>query len=300
MDIQVDYGIYEVVLSNQLSLSEMRSILDSLLEIDTDIKCEQLKNKTKFRIMPIDHFIDKQITNIKIGPKIIVRYGILKPDIKHTNILKGSGFLDIVRSGVNKVQNIFSIREDFNNISKKTMMKYGDLPIIKLEVARHPIPRPISFLVDYITNGAKAFDKLFHLQLIATVEGGINIGMEKLEVVTVHTTFQQKSDRETMNVPLNGKHITINEMLHNAYKAVGPHLMFSYNGLTNNCQFFVSYLLKNVGLYSEPVKNFVFQDLSALIEKTPYFYQQIMNTTTTTGALINKWLGKGRYDKFNN
>jgi hypothetical protein len=136
------------------------------------------------------------------------------------------------------------------------------------------------------------FDKLFHLALVANV-GGKNVIIEKNEVVNVSTSYQTSKDTETLPINLQGKSFTISEMLDTARKTVGDKTFFDYDAFNNNCQFFLRFLLEGQGLYSEDAKTFLFQDLQEVLKGLPAYVPKIAKAITTTGAVVNKLLGKG-------
>jgi hypothetical protein len=236
--------------------------------------------------------------------------------------LEGAGFFDFIKKGVDAVQNtynavksnvgnVFSKRIGFNNISTKTLNEYGNFPIINIQVARQPIVKALDKVVNIISLGSWGrmkkqynFDDLMHLGMIATVRlpngTNRNIMIEKVDAVTISPTISMTGNKvEYFTIPLNGKQITINEMVDKAKQAVGDKKFFDYSGLglgnepPNNCQYFLLYLLQNSGLLSESAKNFIFQDVEQLAKKMPEFSKRIMNAVTDLGQISNKLLGKG-------
>ena len=138
------------------------------------------------------------------------------------------------------------------------------------------------------------YDKMFHLAIIITLANGKNVVMEKNEVVNVSTSYATKTNTETMNVPLKGTSLTLQELFDKARASVPEKTFYDYNAFTNNCQFFIRYILQASGLYSEPIAKFVFQDTTEIIKHLPAYVSTVAKVITRTGAVVNKVLGKGQ------
>jgi hypothetical protein len=82
-------------------------------------------------------------------------------------------------------------------------------------------------------------------------------------------------------------------MLDKARKNVGDKTFFDYDAFKNNCQFFIRYCLEAIGLYTEPAKNFLFQDVEGIYKGLPSYVSKIAKVATRTGAVASKILGKG-------
>lgn len=186
---------------------------------------------------------------------------------------------------------LFDIKLDYNNLSKKTLERYGSLPIIKLELRRHPIPSMISKALKWITGHHKvAYDTYYHLGIIVTVSGGKKIIIEKLEVVNISSDFETFDYDEHLEIPLN-KSFTILDMVEKTRKRVGNEVFFSYSAFYNNCQDFVKINLESENLYTPNAQKFVHQDLTELLKHTPKLAQKVADTATYLASLYNKLSG---------
>jgi hypothetical protein len=74
-------------------------------------------------------------------------------------------------------------------------------------------------------------------------------------------------------------------MLENTKDLMG-NKFFDYKALDNNCQFFISSVLKSNALNSEALSKFVLQDTRQLFENNPKF-RKFVNSVTDTGAISN-------------
>lgn len=203
---------------------------------------------------------------------------------------------------------------DYSATTKKLLEEYG-----KNEITRMTIRRvPISFAIDLALQGVSAgkweqlkkkygFDKFYHLSLVvylknawekASLRKGRKIpkqlSVEKLEVVSVNERVDPVEGQEEQEVPIpKGQKITIDGMFDKTRQRMGETAFFSYSALSNNCQQFVAELLKSEGLYREPEKDFVFQDISELAKELPESTHAISQGYTHALALANKYLGIG-------
>ena len=211
----------------------------------------------------------------------------------YSDHLSGSGLFSALKSIKNKVSNFFTPSK-LNNTSTKTMKEYGGQKIVALNVYRTPIPSMIDTALNLVSLGSWErekknvnYDKMFHLALIITLANGKNIVMEKNEVVNISTSYATKTDTETKNVPLEGKSLTLQELFDKARASVAEKTFYDYNAFTNNCQFFIRYILQANGLYSEPIAHFVFQDTMEIMKHLPAYVSTVAKVITRTGALVN-------------
>jgi hypothetical protein len=199
---------------------------------------------------------------------------------------------------------ILSRRLDgYNNISNRTISDYGNIPIKKLWIRRKPIFNILQKGIDIVSGGISKiqYDKLFHLSLIALLQNGIYIIMEKNEVVNVQPiTNDNESQTEYKVVPLHNRRITVADLLMNARNHVGDKTFFEYDAFHNNCQYFIGYLLKYSHLLTPKLQEFFFQDLDKIIKNTPGWIQSAAKIATNTAATWNKISGAGKEQHENN
>ena len=287
----------------------------------------ETKNQYRFRNIPKTKFESKTFKSKKINKDITLVYGKLKPEHMH---LEGSGIFDWIKdkatalkntvsSGFEKVKGflkpegvkvvetigkeIFKPREGFNNLSTKTLNDYGNDPIKELYIIRTPISDSLNTAINLVSLGKWSelkkkygFDKLFHLGLVAKLDSGKEIIMEKNEVVNITPNFKNADNSEKLNVPFNGS-LSINKILNSARTEVGDKKFFLYDSFKNNCQSFVKMLLENQGLFNSKTKDFLFQDLKDIYSELPDYVPKVMSGFTNVGAFANKILGKGQDKK---
>jgi len=294
------YALHAVLINKDLGFEEAFKEAQHIIKKKKFFHRET-KNQYRFRNIPKQKFEPKTFRSKKINENITLVVGKLKPEHSH---LEGAGLFDWIKEkasgAVSAVKNYFKPREDYNNLSTKTINDYGNVPIKQLYIMRAPIQSMLNNIINFVSLGKwnelkqkYDFDKLFHLSLVARLENGKNIIMEKNEVVNISPEFKNEKDSETLDIPFNGN-LTINQILNTARKNIGDSKFFLYDAFTNNCQFFIKYLLEGQGLYNQNTKDFLFQDLEEIYKGLPSYVPKVMKGATTMGAIVNKILGKGK------
>lgn len=232
--------------------------------------------------------------------------------------MTGSGIFDFITKPIGK---FFGPREDFNNITSKTLKEYGDAPIQSMYIMRAPITGAINTALNIVSLGAwnrvrkeANYDKLFHLSLVCDVRKDnqvVPIILEKNEVVNISSSFKKYPGFETMPIPLPQgtaqsdfstkvrragppKILTIRQLVENALKGVGRKTFFEYDAFNNNCQFFIMYLLQYSGLLSAKAKGFIYQPMEEVVKKIPGFVPKMARMLTDLAASWNKLSGQGK------
>jgi hypothetical protein len=288
-------GIY------QISFKKKFFNKDDLLKFEENIIKEYEETKTLYKLTYNKKNYFEKNTFIKKNYKdFSVIFGVLKNKYIH---LSGSGMFEFIKKKLNKVRKYFSPRlDDYNNTTKKYIQLYGDIPITEMYVYRTPLDSILNTAINALSfgqwNKLKAeygFDKFYHLALVLRLQNNKNIIVEKLDVVSVSDSYKTNSKTENIKVDNYKGGLTLNTLLNNARtKLNNDKLFFGYDPLTNNCQYFIRYLLEYNDLYTPEINNFLFQDISQLVKKLNPITKKIMKGTTDLSATINKITGKGK------
>ena len=282
------------------------------------------------RFIPPTKFIPRSYRTKVINDHTHLVLGRLKPGHQ---ILKGGGIFDYIKraasgavkavtSAASSVASTLASATSINDFSTKTaaqLKRYGDYPVVAVQVRRVPIHKALDMALQGVSGGKweelktkYGFDQFFHLSMVVTLKGKKQLGpnpkpgegrgmilipkklaIEKLEVVSVNENIEVGPGMETIEVAVQ-QPFTINEMFAKARDRLGDSTFFSYSALGgNNCQNYIKVLLEVEGLYSEPVAEFVFQDISALAAELPDSTLAFAQGVTHLGALANKYLGVG-------
>lgn len=173
---------------------------------------------------------------------------------------------------------------------KSFLKQHGEEPITSIQISRVPISSTIRFLFNIITLGyfEKAhkklgFDNFFHLSIV--LNGKYRI--EKNETVNMKA-FTKGDKEELMDIKAGG--FTINDFIKEGSSANPKAFWGEYDALGNNCQAWVSMILRGNGLYNNTVGSFVNQDMKALAQELPGYTSSVTKDITDLGSVINRVL----------
>jgi len=297
MDNNDKWALHAVIFKKPCDIEKAKEEVKDYIKSGKKQFYRETAKSYRFRNIPKQKFIKSQFKTKKIDKEISLVFGKLKEEHHH---LEGAGIADFIYKPIKAVKEYFKPRQGYNNTTTKNLKLFGDLPIKSLQIVRTPIMNVIDKALNIVSFGKwsqlkkeYSFDKLFHLALIANV-GNKNLVIEKNEVINVSTSYKMSKDSEVMEVPLNGKNFTTNEMLEKTRQRLGDSQYFLYDGFKNNCQVFVRECLISEDLYSTEAKDFLFQDLEELAKKMPSLSKKIMNITTDLGASVNKITGQAK------
>lgn len=267
-------------------------------------KPRETKTQITLTHLPNRYFEPKTYFRENSKKEILV-YGTLKPQYRHFQggsiFSKASELFGKVKD---KVKDFLSPRKDsYNNNTTKNLKLYGDQKVQDVLIYRTPIPGMLNTALNAVSFGKwdelrkkYGFDRLFHLALVFRLANGKNIIVEKNEVINVSDSYRTKSDTEVF--PITGytpDSKTVNDFVEGArQKLNNDKQWFLYDAFTNNCQYFIRYILETAGLYSEGAKNFLFQDLSKVASEMPGYAKTIAKGVTDLGATFNRVTGKGK------
>ena len=205
--------------------------------------------------------------------------------------MTGAGIADLWRSQ----------KQDFSNEAQKTLDIFGDRPITSIKLFKHPISDISRIGTDIFTlNKMKklqtkyGIDDLFHIGFIITLDKKKEILVEKHHVVMIKSKFDKLPDDEQMiNVSLQGKELSLNEMMTKTIEGYTPEKFFIYNGLRANCQMFVTAVMEYNGLLTPELHKWSNQSMTEIIKELPFYTEKLMNAFTGTLARVDNVLGRG-------
>lgn len=169
---------------------------------------------------------------------------------------------------------------------RNTLNKYGDKPIKSIIIKRTPLSKGVEGLLNLVTLGKwneikGNIDRLYHLYVVITLEGGKRLLLEKnerpvlSESIPTDTKETEASEVTTMTGP-----ILLRDFIGKTIKRMSLEDYITYDGYTLNCQNFIkNHLLAN-GLLDPSNLAFVVQDTKRLIEKTPSFSRWLSKKAT--------------------
>lgn len=192
-------------------------------------------------------------------------------------------------------------RDDYPPDVRNILSEYGNNNITNIVVKRDPLQKAVETSINLLSLGQfskskqqAGYDTYFHLYLIATLDNGINLRIEKNEVISI-TIYNNSQQGEKFNVKMNNP-IMLNSFLDNARIGMGDKDFFYYDALYSNCQVFLNSLMKFNGLLqiNTGLEAFIMQDYTTLIKNLSSTTKQIMKGTTDIARRFNILLkGKG-------
>ncbi len=180
---------------------------------------------------------------------------------------------------------------------RQLLAQVGNEPITSIEIVRTPLSSFTKGFLNVISLGQfekiskKYYDEMFHLSL--WINGKYNL--EKNEVVN----FSRKNPKEakSQSKPINQipSGITLQQLIDNTIKRMGPQNFSTYDAQNLNCQNFLVNILdaNNIGDSSD--KSFIVQDADKIFKELPEFSKVLGNAATNLGAIFNRLI-KGEGD----
>lgn len=272
------------------------------------------------------YFEDKVLKD-KYANKLFKKGFILLPEFYSKKIqdklfgkIKGSGIFSMDNlkkafvgftplSAVNKSPTLALINKIDDNVGgypkyvSDIIKKYGNNNIIKIEIGRTPIQTAIDKLMNIMMLGKlekrkerMGYDDLFHLRLIAHLDNGKRVSMEKNERInmSINEGRRKAKNEEIATVEGNFEGLTINDMLEGAKRIQGDKF-FKYSASSNNCQDFVLALLKGSNIGDMEDFNFVKQDVKSLFSQYGYM-KKIQDKVTNIAGKFNQLVYGGKID----
>jgi len=226
--------------------------------------------------------------------------------VSETGDISGAGFGDWLKKTASNVYGrvsgfITGVRDDYPPAVRDLLKKYGDNKIVSILVRRDPLQKAVELASNILTLGQfqkakkeSGYDNYYHLYLVATLDNGITLLIEKNEVINI-SIYKDTSNGESMNVIMN-EPIQLNNFLNNAKNGMGVKRFFYYDPITDNCQVFLNSLMSYNGLLNinPNLENFIMQDFRTLIKNLSSTSRKIMSGTTNLARRFNILInGKG-------
>lgn len=196
---------------------------------------------------------------------------------------------------------LFGAKLGFSNKVKKILEKYGDKKIVSIRIARKPIEKIIEQALNVISLGKwnklrkkYYYDTLFHLSLQLTLDDNTIISFEKIDIVdlTVEEICSNK-DVECKDTAYQSNSLTLNELVKDPLDSISKEDYFKYSSFKLNCQQFVSTILNHFKILTPEAKTFIYQDLSQIIKRLPFYTKWGANLVTGALAFKKKITGAG-------
>jgi len=171
-----------------------------------------------------------------------------------------------VRPAKDIAKDLFHGYDDYPFSFREMLQKHGSEPVRSIVIVRTPLSSFLSMALNVVSLGEiqrrihdSRYESLFHLQII--INGRYSI--EKQHTITFSESSSIPPKSETQSITSIPGGLTIAQMMENTKRMMGRD-MFAYNALHNNCQAFISAVLRSNGMAG--YDSFVKQDVASIFE----------------------------------
>lgn len=174
---------------------------------------------------------------------------------------------------------------------KSILLQHGKHKIVDIKLCKEVVSENTELLLKLLSGKGTweeakkkyGFDRFYHLFMIATLEDGTKLHIEKNEIIRVSPAPRPCPDA----LDLGAVDIPLIDLFERTKQRIGDNNFFVYDPLGNNCQAFISELLKTVNLWNETSRDFVYQDIEGLRSELPSYTRAVAKGLTNVGAFFN-------------
>lgn len=187
--------------------------------------------------------------------------------------------------------------------TRKILESNGDERIEEMRVHRRPILSLIEKAFRVFSGNFNeikknlGYDALQHLALFIKTQGGWfraeKLGDDDIKITKVGGIPR---DGESMEVPMGNLNITMNELMARTERLMGAKFL-PYESQSNNCQVFVSSMLRSARLLTPDLSSFINQDIERLYKEVDNgnLLRKLAKGVTDIGGVVERAItGEGR------
>lgn len=179
---------------------------------------------------------------------------------------------------------------------RRLLAEVGGEEITSIEIVRTPLSSFTRGFLNVISLGQfdkisqKFYDQMFHLSL--WINGKYNL--EKNEVVYFNRKNPREANSQVKVVSKIPQGLTIQELIDNTIKRMGPQNFSEYDAEKLNCQNFLINVLDGSNIGDSADRNFIFQDATKIFKELPEYAKVLGKASTNLGAIFNRLIkGEG-------
>lgn len=236
---------------------------------------DQLMSGRKFNEINANDFT----VDTNQNDKVIMNY------FQHTTL--GAGLIDTIKNVANRVKGFFIGRNDFSPNVRNLLSLYGNNTVKHITVARTPVSKIAQILVDFLSLGTVGmkkkelnYDDIYHLFMVVTLDNGQRLRIEKNEEIGITDNYMARDNGMNVNITHT---VTFSDLLNKPLQAIGDSF-YRYNARTNNCQLFVTNVLKNNNLFTSALGGYINQNAEELLSKSPDISKKVLDLATELRA----------------
>ena len=194
-------------------------------------------------------------------------------------------------------------RSDYPQDQKNLIGDFGDMTVRHIRIGRTPLPTLLNTAINLATLGAfkkalnrSPYDKLYHLFIILTLDNGKTMLLEKNAAINMQLNPPTPPKGTTyLDVNAIPSTLTFKLLLENT-KTLMSTKFFPYDSIKNNCQDFILSVFKANHLLTQPIVDFVKQDVNGLF-KNFNNTKKLMNAVTNLGGVADIAMKGGRLNQ---
>jgi len=195
----------------------------------------------------------------------------------------------------------------FGHIPRKIMKKldeYGNSVPTNIRVARAPVQSIIKNVLNLLSFNAlqkwmerKNFDDIFHLSILFDTSDGKTHRLEKNQIVT-WDDYKPREDEQILELGHSPENLSLREIFYRTQDRIGKDNMWLYSAFGNrNCQNFIMESLKSMELWSGQAPEFVFQDVTDLVQEINPLTEKVAQETTDYAGAFSSLLDRFGFKK---
>jgi|688.fasta_scaffold219532_2 hypothetical protein len=184
---------------------------------------------------------------------------------------------------------------------RQLLSEVGNEEIKTLDIVRTPLSSFTKTFLNIISLGQfekiskKYYDEMFHLSL--WINGKYNL--EKNEVVKFNRSNPREAKSQVKSITAIPTGITIQQLIDNAIKRMGPENFSNYDAERLNCQNFLLNVLDGSNIGDKSDGDFIFQDASKIFQELPEYAKVLGKVSVKLGAIFNRLIkGEGALEDF--
>jgi hypothetical protein len=206
----------------------------------------------------------------------------------------------VIKKGKDILAAIKGVRIKASPSIRKFLETNGEAKITKIVVSRKPIISTIDKIANWVSNGKwdenkkkLNYDNVFHLFMNITLNNGKTFKIEKNHVPAISSASLSGDKQENMNV--STPNISLADFIAKGERKAGsPEKFWVYDAITQNCQYFLTWLLQGSGIWNPGLKKFILQDADKLITGLPWFKNIARKVTDAANKIDIALEGEGK------
>ena len=207
------------------------------------------------------------------------------------------------------IDNYYFYLNEYNNECSTILEQYGDLPVKKIYLVRHPISRFMENLLNIVTfnkfkeelnrykerNNTDSFfpfHTMLYIELKISKDESKFLVIDKNNCIRISPTLKITNNCELRNIKVKKDKYTLNKILETTRKRIGNNKYFNWEISKNNCQKFIKEILITLKKFTKQNRNFMFQNEFVEEIKISDFSLHIIRSLTNSINFLENFIGK--------